>query len=206
MKIHVSHTTKNSNTPEKEGFLYKRGTMKGSRWLKRYFILKDNLLFYFEKKSDHEPIGVLVLEAASVCLGDEPESNAFTFNVTFPGPDSRVYYLRAQNQNDLESWMNLIQSVYGSYELMKQEIMQIQQVLEGDAAPGYRTSIFLDTFNTAFKELRQSVKHKDQQRISEKNKISEHLQECDEEEEKATVSVKSRIAIFQTGNYPGLDS
>ncbi len=50
---------------DKEGWLNKRGEVnKGFQ--KRWFVLKGNLLFYYEKKTDREPVGVLVIEGCTV--------------------------------------------------------------------------------------------------------------------------------------------
>jgi hypothetical protein len=55
-----------SATPiDREGWLIKRGDVnKGSQ--KRWFVLKGNLLFYFEKRGDKEPVGVIVLEGCTI--------------------------------------------------------------------------------------------------------------------------------------------
>lgn len=50
---------------DREGWLSKRGEVsKGFQ--KRWFVLKGNLLFYFEKKTDREPLGVLIVEGCTV--------------------------------------------------------------------------------------------------------------------------------------------
>jgi sesquipedalian len=41
-----------------EGYLSKRGEVNKS-FQRRWFVLKGNLLFYFEKKTDKEPIGMI---------------------------------------------------------------------------------------------------------------------------------------------------
>ena len=43
------------------GWLWKRGEVN-KNFQKRYFVLKGNLLFYFDKRLDKEPIGVIILE------------------------------------------------------------------------------------------------------------------------------------------------
>lgn len=53
------------NAIDREGWLQKRGDVNKS-WQRRYFVLKGNLLFYFEKKGDREPIGVIILEGCTV--------------------------------------------------------------------------------------------------------------------------------------------
>lgn len=55
-----------SATPvDKEGYLNKRGDVN-KNFQRRYFILKGNLLFYFDKKGDKEPVGVIILEGCSI--------------------------------------------------------------------------------------------------------------------------------------------
>uniref|UniRef100_T2M6C3 Cytohesin-2 n=1 Tax=Hydra vulgaris TaxID=6087 RepID=T2M6C3_HYDVU len=51
--------------PEKEGFLTKEGGIHRT-WKPRYFILKDNCLFYFRNKGDKEPTGIIPLENLQV--------------------------------------------------------------------------------------------------------------------------------------------
>lgn len=55
-----------SATPvDREGWLQKRGEVtKG--YQKRWFVLKGNLLFYFEKRGDKEPVGVIILEGCTI--------------------------------------------------------------------------------------------------------------------------------------------
>lgn len=55
-----------SATPvDKEGYLNKRGEVNRT-FQRRYFVLKGNLLFYFEKKGDKEPVGVIILEGCTI--------------------------------------------------------------------------------------------------------------------------------------------
>lgn len=48
-----------------EGWLNKRGEVNKS-WQRRWFVLKGNLLFYFERKGDREPLGMIILEGCTV--------------------------------------------------------------------------------------------------------------------------------------------
>jgi hypothetical protein len=60
-----------SATPvDREGWLVKRGEVNKG-YQKRWFVLKGNLLFYFEKRGDKEPVGVIVLEGCTIgkCIG-----------------------------------------------------------------------------------------------------------------------------------------
>lgn len=55
-----------SATPiDKEGYLNKRGEVN-KNFQRRYFVLKGNLLFYFDRKTDKEPVGVIILEGCTI--------------------------------------------------------------------------------------------------------------------------------------------
>lgn len=51
--------------PDREGWLIKEGGLHKS-WRKRYFILKDNCLYYFKNIGDREPRGIIPLENLQV--------------------------------------------------------------------------------------------------------------------------------------------
>lgn len=55
-----------SATPvDRDGWLDMRGEV-GKSYQKRWFVLKGNLLFYFDKKGDKEPVGVIILEGCTI--------------------------------------------------------------------------------------------------------------------------------------------
>lgn len=55
-----------TNAPfDKVGYLNKRGELNKA-FQRRYFVLKGNLLFYFEKKGDKEPLGLIILEGCTI--------------------------------------------------------------------------------------------------------------------------------------------
>ena len=51
--------------PDKEGWLCKQGG-RYRTWKRRWFILNDNCLYYFEYTTDKEPRGIIPLENISV--------------------------------------------------------------------------------------------------------------------------------------------
>ncbi|XP_064620557.1 sesquipedalian-2-like [Lineus longissimus] len=115
------------NSPvDKEGHLMKKGEVNKG-YQKRWFILKGNLLFYFEKKGDKEPIGVIVLEGCTVELFEQ-QTDAYTFAIKFPGPGCRSYILAADNQEEMETWMRAI--TCAGYEYMKLMVAELQRQLE----------------------------------------------------------------------------
>ena len=88
---------------DREGFLSKKGEVnKGFQ--KRFFVLRGNLLFYFEKKQDKEPIGVIILENCRIELCPT-ETSLFAFQVVFEGVGTRKYVLAAETEDDMKAWM-----------------------------------------------------------------------------------------------------
>ena len=136
MKINEKHLIAlvNGDAPiDKEGFLQKRGEVNRA-FQKRWFVLKGNILFYFDKKGDREPNGVIILEG--VTLEITSDENAFTFDLVFPGSTSRTYTLAAESQDEMEAWMKAI--VCASYDYMKSLVCDLQRQMD-DLAAAERT-------------------------------------------------------------------
>lgn len=101
---------------------------RDGKFQKRFFVLKGNLLFYFEKKGDKELLGLLLLEGCTVELSSD-ESQPYCFQLTFITPgENRSYYLAADNQQNLETWMKAI--TCASYEYVKIMVTELQRQLE----------------------------------------------------------------------------
>ncbi|XP_075793628.1 cytohesin-4 isoform X3 [Pelodiscus sinensis] len=79
----LTHTFFN---PSREGWLLKLGG-RVKTWKRRWFILTDNCLYYFEYTTDKEPLGIIPLENLSVRKVDDPKKpNCFElFNPSCKG-------------------------------------------------------------------------------------------------------------------------
>ena len=98
MKIndkHLAAFAAGNAAVDKQGYLNKRGELNRS-FQRRWFVLKGNLLFYFDRKIDADPVGVIVLEGCSVELTENSEN--FSFELVFPGSGTRTYVLSAESQ------------------------------------------------------------------------------------------------------------
>lgn len=95
---------------------------------KRWFSLKGNLLFYRERRSERDILGVIVLERCIVQLCDSEE--LFAFSVAFYGDAEdtdglRTYKFSAEDQASQESWVKALHSAHHSYlELLVQDLRQ----------------------------------------------------------------------------------
>lgn len=112
------------------GFLYKRGGRAGSH--RRWFVLRGNMLFYFEDEASREPLGVILLEGCTVELVDARQE--FAFAVRFSGGRSRPYVLAADSQADLEGWVKALSRA--SFHYLRLVVRELEQQLaamrEGD--------------------------------------------------------------------------
>jgi len=121
----ITYATSTTCPTDKEGWLWKRGEVN-KNFQKRYFVLKGNLLFYFDKRFDKEPIGVIILEGCTIELADE-EQEMCAFKIVFHGEGRRTYLLGADSQVTVEDWMKFLAS--SSYDYMKLMVMELQQKL-----------------------------------------------------------------------------
>lgn len=114
--------------PDKEGWLWKQGGRYKS-WKRRWFILNDNCLYYFEYTTDKEPRGIIPLENISVRVaGDRHKPHCFELFAS-GGADfikacktdsegkvvegkHTVYRMSASTEEEKQDWMNrLSQSI-----------------------------------------------------------------------------------------------
>lgn len=108
--------------PDKEGWLWKQGGRYKS-WKRRWFILNDNCLYYFEYTTDKEPRGIIPLENISVreCT-DRQKQHCFELYAS-GGADfikacktdsegkvvegkHTVYRMSASSEEEKSEWMN----------------------------------------------------------------------------------------------------
>ncbi|XP_050534451.1 sesquipedalian-1-like [Daktulosphaira vitifoliae] len=115
-----------SSSPiDKEGWLCKRGELNKG-YQKRWFVLKGNLLFYFDRKVDKEPVGVIILEGCTIELAENDDQ--FSFKIVFHGPNNRSYILGADSQECMEQWMKAL--ACASYDYMKLMVADLQRQLK----------------------------------------------------------------------------
>lgn len=128
MKINDKHLRSlaiGMGAADKHGYLLKRGE-QNKAFQKRWFVLKGNLLFYFEKATDRDPIGVIVLQNCVVQMLESDE--AYAFGLDFEGAGSRTYVLAAETQEEMEDWMRMI--TLANYDFMKLRLKELHQRLD----------------------------------------------------------------------------
>ncbi|XP_060560232.1 cytohesin-1-like isoform X3 [Ruditapes philippinarum] len=66
--------------PDKEGWLWKQGG-RYKNWKRRWFILNDNCLYYFQFTTDKEPKGIIPLENIQVRMSNEKSNKPHCFEL-----------------------------------------------------------------------------------------------------------------------------
>ncbi|KAF7652007.1 hypothetical protein LDENG_00102540 [Lucifuga dentata] len=121
----VAHYATCDSPPDKTGFLFKKGE-RNTAYHRRWFVLKGNMLFYFEERDSREPIGVIVLEGCTVELCESAEE--FAFAVKFDCAKARVYKMAAENQAAMESWVKALSRA--SFDYMRLVVKELERQLE----------------------------------------------------------------------------
>jgi len=89
--------------PTKSGELSKRGHVV-KNWKTRWFILQEKKLFYFKKKSDNKPAGVVDLK---MCQVNPSDKKPFCFEIN-DTQTNKVYPIAAPNQKEMQEWTTAI--------------------------------------------------------------------------------------------------
>jgi len=92
-----------------EGIMFKKGK-KSKSWTKRYFELRDHFLFYYEKKEDKKPKGILFLDGCFIEeLKDFNQTQKYGFSITHKSESyvPRVFYCNTKEEFD--QWMKNLQ-------------------------------------------------------------------------------------------------
>ncbi|CAH2295902.1 Hypothetical predicted protein [Pelobates cultripes] len=109
---------------DKSGFLSKRGE-RHSAYHKRWFVLKGNMLFYYDNEESKEPVGVIILEGCRVELCESTEEYAFA--IKFECTKSRAYILAADCQSSMESWVKALTKA--NFEYIRLVVKELQKQL-----------------------------------------------------------------------------
>jgi len=113
--------------PDKEGWLWKQGGRYKS-WKRRWFILNDNCLYYFEFTTDKEPRGIIPLENISIRdVSDRSKQHCFelfcsgneVIKACKTDSDGKVvegkhtvYRMSASTEEEKDDWVKCIQNLF----------------------------------------------------------------------------------------------
>ncbi|XP_060073203.1 ras-specific guanine nucleotide-releasing factor 2-like [Ylistrum balloti] len=138
------------------GYLHKKSSDTG-KWQLRYFILYQNLLFYFESETAGRPSGVALLEGsycdrvltpAALKAGKDTEKQTplvnwggyrleYCFTITYKSEGQRQYDLRTDTESECNAWIDHIKrapysKVLEQKEELEQKHLHLLQILESE--------------------------------------------------------------------------
>lgn len=129
----VAHYATCDSPADHAGFLRKRVERHhhhvhhhGTSYQRHWFVLKGNLLFYFEERESREPVGLVVLEGCTVELCEAAEE--FAFAIRFDDAGARAYVLVADGQAAMEAWVKALSRA--SFDYMRLVVRELEKQLE----------------------------------------------------------------------------
>uniref|UniRef100_A0A8B9EQ00 Sesquipedalian n=1 Tax=Anser cygnoides TaxID=8845 RepID=A0A8B9EQ00_ANSCY len=128
----VAHYATCDSPTDHSGFLRKRverhhhHAHHGTSYQRRWFVLKGNLLFYFEERESREPVGLVVLEGCTVELCEAAEE--FAFAIRFDDAGAKAYVLVADGQAAMEAWVKALSRA--SFDYMRLVVRELEKQLE----------------------------------------------------------------------------
>jgi len=101
-------------SPDKQGALEKKGA-KRKNWNDRWFVLKDNYLFYCKNEKSN-PQGIINLHGCTVSQIQGPTARPNSFSLLAPKSVSidakwtnLTYFMAAKDNKEMESWMSKLE-------------------------------------------------------------------------------------------------
>ncbi|KAI3654154.1 hypothetical protein MP228_000873 [Amoeboaphelidium protococcarum] len=97
------------------GYLWKRGGRNHWSWKRRYFVIKDMILWYFKcDNGDSKALGLIPLPSYVIVPSKDNDITRRNYTFEARHPDARTYYFKANSLVEMQSWMNaLTQSALG---------------------------------------------------------------------------------------------
>ncbi|XP_066581022.1 ras-specific guanine nucleotide-releasing factor 2-like [Prorops nasuta] len=154
----------------KSGYLHKR-TADSAKWQLRWFILYQNLLFYYENDSCSRPSGVVLLEGCYcdrliTAKGKELDKQVcfikHCFAISYRRENQRQYELKAATETECKMWIDAIKEAsFNKMLLQKEELEQkhlhLLQIVESEKTAKWQYMQECEELATEIKKLRTEL-------------------------------------------------
>ncbi|XP_027203286.2 sesquipedalian-1-like [Dermatophagoides pteronyssinus] len=99
---------------------------------RKWFVLKENLLFYYNQRNDREPSGLIILDGYRVEIIECLDDDRFPFKIDFgisrvTGKPLKSFILAADNHTDMEQWIKALSCA--SYDYLKMVVSELEHRL-----------------------------------------------------------------------------
>ncbi|XP_075210397.1 ras-specific guanine nucleotide-releasing factor 1-like [Lycorma delicatula] len=152
------------------GYLHKK-TADSTKWQLRWFVLYQNLLFYYESESCNRPSGVLLLEGCycerlittgSASKNKDTLDKQYCFAISYRRENQRQYELRASTESDCKSWIEAIRDAsFNKLLLQKEELEQkhlhLLQIVESEKTAKWQYTQQCEELASEIKKLRAEL-------------------------------------------------
>ncbi|CAG9322274.1 unnamed protein product [Blepharisma stoltei] len=100
---HSISTRSSLSLPEKSGWLQKRSHHLFHRWQRRYFVLRDKTLYYYNKPESSQPKLSINFDLVTVDLNVDNPDNPAEITLT-PFGSTKPFRLRGKNETENKDW------------------------------------------------------------------------------------------------------
>ncbi|XP_034244817.1 ras-specific guanine nucleotide-releasing factor 2-like [Thrips palmi] len=156
------------------GYLHKRAADSG-KWQQRWFILYQNMLFYYDTQANARPSGVVLLEGCycerlitppsgqgSKNAKDGMERQQYCFAVSYRRDNIRQYELRASSETDCKTWIEAIREASFNKVLMQKEELEqkhlhLLQIVESEKTAKWQYTQRCEELDSEIKKLRAEL-------------------------------------------------
>jgi serine/threonine protein kinase len=164
-----------------EGYLWKPGRKIKDILRKRWFVLKDNFLYWFKDPRELRPAGIIFIEGCFVDpIPESPHRDLFAFEIVVSEEKGKSKMLFAKTAQERDDWMNAIKKASQVFEFS--DFYELGKEL----GTGKFSAVHECTHKTTAKKF--AVK------IINKTELSDKDRE----------SLRTEIAILQLVNHPNV--
>ncbi|XP_011305248.1 ras-specific guanine nucleotide-releasing factor 2 [Fopius arisanus] len=147
------------------GYLHKR-TADLNKWQLRWFVLYQNLLFYYESEAFSRPSGVILLEGCYcdrlITTRGKELDKQHCFAISYRRENQRQYELRTASESDCKMWIDAIREAsFNKLLLQKEELEQkhlhLLQIVESEKTAKWQYTQQCEELASEIKKLRTEL-------------------------------------------------
>ncbi|RZF36325.1 hypothetical protein LSTR_LSTR006589 [Laodelphax striatellus] len=152
------------------GYLHKRQA-DTNKWQLRWFLLYQNLLFYYESETSSRPSGVVMLEgcycerliaSSSSSKTKDSLDKQYCFAISYRRENQRQYELRAASESDCKMWIEAVRDAsFNKLLLQKEELEQkhlhLLQIVESEKTAKWQYTQQCEELASEIKKLRAEL-------------------------------------------------
>ncbi|XP_014231080.1 ras-specific guanine nucleotide-releasing factor 2-like isoform X1 [Trichogramma pretiosum] len=147
------------------GYLHKRNA-DSTKWQLRWFVLYQNILFYYETETSSRPSGVILLEGCYcerlISAKGKDLEKQICFAISYRRENQRQYELKSATETDCKMWIDAIREAsFNKLLLQKEELEQkhlhLLQIVESEKTAKWQYTQNCEELTSELKKLRAEL-------------------------------------------------